>query len=599
MAMESGVSRRTAVGLLAAAAVAPLLPAHAQAGDAARLRALLEASDAAEARLDPLSAVRKGAETRGPAFVDPLSDGYRSTLLADKRRELATLATIDRAALPAADRIAYDVFAYRTRQTLDFIDSGLFDVMRKAPLNASFGLQVEFPDFVSGAGARFDSVADYEEGLARLEGFAGYLTNSIDWLRRGRADGYVQPRVTVANVLAQVDAALKIAPTESAFNAAIGKMPATIGAADRARLAAAYAEAIETRIYPGYRLWQTYLRDTYLPAATDAPGRWAMKDGDRLYAADLARHTTTTMTADEIHRTGVAEVARIRAEMEQVRAEVGFAGDLKAFFEHVRTDPRYYYTTPEALIARFEAIEAKIWPAIPRLFHRRPKAPFEVRPLPALGDQRGTGYYRAGPPDGVSPGILFFNMSMLNTRPIPTLETLTLHEGIPGHHFQITLVRENEALPPLLRYGSSTAYGEGWGLYAESLGRELGMFTDPMQWFGHLDMEMLRAVRLVVDTGLHAQRWSRQRAIDFMLDNTSMAPRDVAVEIDRYISWPGQACAYKIGELKIRALRERAAASLGSRFDVRDFHAQVLDTGALPMAVLEAKIDDWLKTSRA
>ncbi|MGH6781522.1 MAG: DUF885 domain-containing protein, partial [Sphingomonadaceae bacterium] len=204
-------------------------------------------------------------------------------------------------------------------------------------------------------------------------------------------------------------------------------------------------------------------------------------------------------------------------------------------------------------------------------------------------------YYRPGPPDGVSPGILFFNMAMLSTRPIPTLETLTLHEGIPGHHFQLTIARENAKLPPLLRNGQSTAYTEGWGLYAESLGPELGMFTDPMQWFGHLDMEMLRAVRLVVDTGIHAKRWGRQQAIDYMLDNTSMAPRDVAVEIDRYISYPGQACAYKIGELKFRELRERSTRALGATFDVRDYHRQVLDTGALPMAVLEAKIDGWIK----
>ena len=279
--------------------------------------------------------------------------------------------------------------------------------------------------------------------------------------------------------------------------------------------------------------------------------------------------------------------------MEAVRKQIGFDGDLKALFAHVRTDPQFYCKTPEELLARFAEIETRIWKGIPSQFRERPRAPFEVRPLPALGDQRGTGYYRAGPGDGVSPGVLYFNMSMLNTRPIPTLETLTLHEGIPGHHFQLTLVREKTGLPPLLRYGSNTAYAEGWGLYAESLGKALGMFTDPWQWFGHLDMEMLRAVRLVVDTGIHARQWDRERAIAYMLDNTSMAPRDVAVEIDRYISYPGQACAYKIGELTLQRLREAARKKLGARFDVRDFHAQVLDTGALPMQVLEAKIADW------
>jgi len=565
----------------------------AQSDDAAgRLRALLDRSAAADELLKPLSTVRRKAGV--PVFVDPLSDYYAETLRTQKTQEMTALTQIDRSALTPVDRIAYDVFAYRTRQALDYFDSGSFRVAQMAPLNPSFGLQVEFPDFVSGAGAAFADLRDYEDGLARLNGFSGYLANTIAMLKQGVAQGYVQPRIIVENILKQVDALLAGPIESSPFYRAVGRFPETISPADRTRLTAAYRAAIADRIYPGYAAWQRYLRETYRPLATVAPGRWAMKGGDALYKAELARHTTTTRSADDIHSLGLSEVARIRGEMEGVRNQVGFAGDLKAFFEHVRTDPKYYYTRPEELLARFKTIEAKIWPAIPKLFHDRPKAPFEVRALPALGDQRGTGYYRAGEADGVSPGILFFNMSMLSTRPIPTLETLTLHEGIPGHHFQITLARENASLPALLRYGSSTAYSEGWGLYAESLGRELGMFTDPMQWFGHLDMEMLRAVRLVVDTGLHARRWERQRAIDYMLANTSMAEKDVAVEIDRYIAYPGQACAYKIGELKFRELGNRAEKALKSRFDIRDYHREALGTGAIPMDVLDAKISDWI-----
>jgi uncharacterized protein (DUF885 family) len=587
-------SRRKAVaGLLAGAAMMGTMGVRAQGdGAGARLRTLLDRSAAADEQLKPLSTIRRAAGM--PVFVDPLSEHYAETLHAQKRRDMAELSAIDRSALTPADRIAYDVFAYRTRQTLDYFDSGSFQTARLAPLNPSFGLQVEFPDFVSGAGAAFADLRDYEDGLARLNGFAAYLANTVVMLKQGVAQGYVQPRIIVENILKQVDALLATPIEASPFYKAVARFPATIPPADRARLSAAYRTAIADRIYPGYALWRNYLRSDYLPLATAAPGRWAMKGGEALYRAELARHTTTARSADDIHMLGLSEVARIRGGMEQVRKQVGFAGDLKSFFEHVRTDPKYYYTRPEELLARFKAIEAKIWPAIPKLFHDRPKAPFEVRPLPALGDQRGTGYYRAGEPDGVSPGILFFNMSMLSTRPIPTLETLTLHEGIPGHHFQITLARENTSLPTLLRYGSSTAYSEGWGLYAESLGRELGMFTDPMQWFGHLDMEMLRAVRLVVDTGLHAKRWERQQAIDYMLANTSMAEKDVAVEIDRYIAYPGQACAYKIGELKFRELRNRAEKALKSRFDIRDYHREALGTGAIPMDVLDAKISDWI-----
>lgn len=589
-------SRRGALALLGASAVAVSVPGFAQAkADAsARLRALLDRSDAAEAALDPISETRKGNGAEGPAFVDPLGDSYAAALKANKTGELRALQAIDRTQLSPIDRIAYDVFDYRLRQTLELFDSGLFEVQRKAHFNPSFGLQVEFPDFVSGGPAPFATLADYERGLERLDGFAIYLDNAVVQARRGLADGYRQPRIVIENLLKQVDAMLATPAEKTPFWSAIDRMPASVSAADRARLTNAFRARIEQRVLPGYRAWRSLLRDAYLPVATAEPGRWAMKDGDRLYAWELARHTTTRRTPDELHTLGLSEVARIRQGMEDVRRRVGFEGDLKAFFEHVRTDPRYYCKTPEELLGRFAAIEAKIWPGIPRLFHERPKAPFTVAPLPALGDQRGTGYYRPGPPDGKSPGTLFFNMSMLGTRPIPTLETLTLHEGIPGHHFQITLARENEALPPLLRYGSATAFSEGWGLYAESLGPELGMFGDPMQLFGHLDMEMLRAVRLVVDTGIHAKRWDRQRAINYMLDNTSMAPRDVAVEIDRYIAFPGQACAYKVGELKFRELRERANARLGRGFDVRDYHHQVLDTGCLPLDVLEGKIDGWI-----
>lgn len=586
-------TRRGVMAMAGALGVAPIV-ARAQAGEAARLRTLLEASEAADRALDPIADVRKGGGGSGPLFIDPLSDTFRDTLRATKRREAATLAGIDRARLGPVDQIAYDVFDYRLKETLALFEHDLFEVQRTAPLNPSFGLQVEFPDFISSGTAPFATVADYDANLVRVEGFAGHLRMTIARLREGVAAGRIQPRIIVTNILAQVDAMLALRTEDSPFWTGIRHFPVAVPAADRARLTSAYRAVIEGPVRSGYREWQSYLRDSYLPLATEAPGRWAMKDGDRLYAWELARHTTTRRSADDIHALGLSEVTRIRAEMESVREKVGFAGDLKAFFEHVRTDPRYYCKTPAELLSRFKAIEAKIWPAIPTLFHRRPKAPFEVRPLPALGDQRGTGYYRPGPPDGVSPGILYFNMSMLGTRPIPTLETLTLHEGVPGHHFQITLARENASLPPILRFGSATAYSEGWGLYAESLGPELGMFIDPMQLFGHLDMEMLRAVRLVVDTGIHAKRWGRQHAIDYVLANTSMAPRDVTVEIDRYIAYPGQACAYKIGELKFRELRIAAAKALGGRFDVRDYHEQALGTGALPMDVLDAKVRRWI-----
>jgi uncharacterized protein (DUF885 family) len=592
------LSRREALSLVIASALAPTVTfdrAHGQASDAEqRLRALLDASEAAQNQLDPIAAARRGQHATGTAFVDPLSEHYAAALLGNKTREHKELLAIDRAPLGPAAQIAYDVFRYRTEQTLALFESGLFAVSQKAPLNASFGLHVELPDFVSGAGAPFATAADYEQGLERLEGFSGYMRSTVERLQQGLAQGYAQPKVIVENVLKQVDAMLGIAVEDSPFYHCIKNMPATVAAAERDRYAAAYRRVIEKSVYPAYRSWKSYLGDTYLARATQAPGRSAMKDGQALYAADLAYHTTTRMSAEQIHALGRSEVARIREEMERTRAQIGYKGALPQFFDYIRKDPQFYFTRPEQLLARFREIEARIWRNIPKLFARKPKAAFEVQPLPALGDQRGTGYYRQGPADASAPGVLFFNMSMLKTRPIPTLETLTLHEGIPGHHFQISLAQEDVRLPPLLRFGESTAYNEGWGLYAESLGKELGLFEDPYQWFGHLDMEMLRAVRLVVDTGIHAKSWTRQGAIAYMLDNTSMAPRDVEVEVDRYISAPGQACAYKIGELKIQELRKRATQAMKAKFDIKQFHEQVLDTGALPLEVLERKVDRWV-----
>jgi uncharacterized protein (DUF885 family) len=593
-------SRRDAIRALSAATLAPLFPSMLRAANgatpaaAARLRALIEASDAAAEKLEPMP---RDPTTRSPAepvFVDPLSEAWSDAARRNAAADARGLATIDPADLPPVERVAYDVFAYRTRRELERHDSGLARIQRLTPLNASFGLHLELPDYVAGAGAPFGTVVDYEAGLQRLSGYAGYLGSMVARLEEGLAAGYVQPQVIARQVVAQSEALLALPAAQSPFLAALARMPAAFDAATRARFERAYAGVVEREVRPGYARLRDYLLDRYLPRATPGAGRSAMKDGARLYASDLAHHTTLPLEAASVHQTGLGEVARIRALMEEVRREVGFDGPLPALFEHVRTDPQFYFTKPEDLLARMAAIETRIWQGMPKLFARRPRAPFSVRALPAIGNQRGTGYYKPGPPDGVTPGVLWFNMAMLNTRPIPTLETLTLHEGIPGHHYQITLVLEDPTLPPILRFGGLTAYSEGWGLYAESLGRELGLFSDPWQWFGHLDMEMLRAVRLVVDTGLHALGWSRQRAIDYMLANTSMAPRDVQVEIDRYISQPGQACAYKTGELKIRELRERAARVQGGRFDLKAFHGQVLDTGALPLAVLEGKVDRWL-----
>ena len=588
-----------ATAALVVMAASPAAAAWTRQDARERFALLVTESQKADDALNPLRLAERGLPPTGAVFVDPQDEAFARQLAMNKRAELSGLAGIDRASLAEKDQIAYDAFRYQAEQALGDIDSGIHAIRNLVPLNASFGLHVEFPDHMSGA--RFKAVEDYELGLAQLEGFADFMDSTVDRLEKGMAEGYHQPRIVVNNILGQVEAFLGLPVEENPLYTPVTRFPDGIGPADRVRLEAAYRRTIEDRVYLAYARWRAFLRERYLPSATDGAGLWAMKDGERVYASLLAHYTTTKMSALQIHRLGVAEVARIRTRMEKARQAAGFTGDLPAFFEHVRTGPDFYYSEPKDIVDHFERIEDKVWERMPELFSRRPRAGFEMRPLPALGDQRGTGYYRAGPPDASEPGVLYFNMAMLNTRPIPTLETLQLHEGVPGHHYQVSLVQEDESLPDLLRFGKvpATAYTEGWGLYAESLGQELGLFTDPYQWFGHLDMEMLRAVRLVVDTGIHAFRWDRQRAIDYMLANTSMAPRDVAVEIDRYITNAGQACAYKVGELKIQELRRRAAERLGPGFDIRRFHDQILDTGALPLDVLEAKIDRWLESTGA
>jgi uncharacterized protein (DUF885 family) len=325
----------------------------------------------------------------------------------------------------------------------------------------------------------------------------------------------------------------------------------------------------------------------------------SMADGDKLYAYLIESNTTTKMSADEIHQLGLSEVARITKGMEAVKKQVGFKGTLPQFFAYLRTDPKFKFKTKAALLQAFADIQKRLMPEIPKLFRLVPKSPLDVRVVPAFLEKNQAGaYYQQGTPDGTRPGVFYVNTYDLPSRTSPTNETLFLHEAIPGHHFQISLAQEDTSLPPFMRFGGNTAYVEGWALYAESLGEELGFFKDPYQMQGHLDDEMLRAMRLVVDTGLHAKGWTREQAIKYMMDNSSMGKTDATAEVERYIAIPGQALAYKIGQLTIRRLRTQAETALGTKFDIRAFHEQVLGTGALPMAVLEQKINDWITAQK-
>jgi uncharacterized protein (DUF885 family) len=401
-------------------------------------------------------------------------------------------------------------------------------------------------------------------------------------------------------MIEQLNNQLKQGPAESSFLGPVRAFPDAIPAGERTRLTAAYRASLHTGLRPALTRLRDFLRDEYLPAAREGVGLLSMKGGPELYRHLVRSTTTLDMAPEQIHQLGLSEVARIRGEVDKVRREVGFRGNLPAFFNSLRTDPKLKPKSREALTKGYYDIGKRVDAELPRFFSVMPKARLEIRPYEPFREKfEAGGSYESGTPDGARPGVFYFNAYDLPSRTTPGMTTLYLHEGAPGHHFQISLAQENEALPAFMRFGGNTAYAEGWALYAETLGYDMGLYKDPYQRFGTLSDEMLRAMRLVVDTGIHAKGWSRERAIAYMLANSDMGRTDATAEVERYIAIPSQALAYKLGALTIQRLRAKAEAELGPRFDIRAFHDQVLNTGALPLSVLEQKIDRWITATRA
>jgi uncharacterized protein (DUF885 family) len=562
----------------------------------AQLAALFEASDEADLQRNPTRALARGdlryADRLGDAHSDAADAAEREAAQAD----LAALARIDRAALNPTERVSYDVFKWQREGDLRGLSEPLLGTSKLLPLNHFYGLHTGFSELSSGEGiAPYKTLADYENGLKRVDDFVRNTDQAIARLRQGVAAGVVQPRLVMENVLGQLDVLLTGPVEQSSFYQPLTKFPAEVAEPDRARLRAAYAESISTRIRPALARLRDYVRADYLPRTRATVGLGDLPGGPALYRYRVAESTTTELTPEQIHDIGLSEVARIHAEMEKIKAQVGFTGTLKAFFEHLRTDPKFTPASREALTEGYYAIGKRLDATLPGLFSTIPKTPLEIKPTPALTEKGAArGEYQRGSLEGARPGVFYFNAYDLPSRPVFNMETLYLHEGAPGHHFQIMLAQENAALPDFQRFGGNTAYVEGWGLYAETLGKELGVYTDPYQYFGFLDSQLFRAIRLVVDTGIHSKGWSRDRTIQYILDNSSRGRTNAVAETERYIAIPGQALAYKIGQLKISELRARAETRLGPRFDIRKFHEQVLGTGALPLAVLEKKIDDWI-----
>jgi uncharacterized protein (DUF885 family) len=577
-------------------------PAAAPAVETAhdRLFRLFRQSDEDNLKRNPIFGIFRGDLRYADQFGDYITDDYYAKEKAATVAELAELHKIDRAQLNPTDQIAYDVFEYSNQQGLEGYEPRYFDVSVVRPINHFSGFHTFYPTFASGKGAApFKTVADYENNIKRHAGYAILMDRSIERFRQGMKSGVFETKLTIRNVIEQLNEQLKQKPEESQLYAPVKKFPDGISAADQARLTAATRAAIADQVYPAMTRVRDFLQNEYLPLARDQVGLSSMKGGAALYDKMVRDTTTLPLNAADVHQLGLKEVARITGEMEKVKKEVGFKGTLHEFFEYLRNDPKFKMPTREALTQGYYDIGKKVDAKVPQFFSTVPKSKLEIRPYdPVIEKFQAGGSYEQGTPDGSRPGTFYFNAYDLPSRTTPGMTTLYLHEGSPGHHFQISLAQENEALPPFMRFGGNTAYVEGWALYAETLGYDMGFYKDPYQRFGTLDDEMLRAMRLVVDTGIHSKNWTRDQSIKYMLANSSMGQTDAQNEVERYIAIPSQALAYKIGALTIQRLRAKAQKELGKKFDIREFHAQVLMTGALPMAILERKIDNWIAAKK-
>ncbi len=566
--------------------------AGATLADPKALAGLFDAFWEKQSRLDPLSATAQGDNRFNDQLPNDGTRAYRDTLRTFYQTYLDRLERFDRAKLSANDQLSYDVFRYQMQQNL----AGLKLNTWMMPFNQFYALPLTMGQMGSGEGIQpFKTVKDYDNWLGRTKGFAVWADTAIANFRAGIKAGVVLPKTLVVKMLPQMHDLVVADPAKSLFYAPINKFPKNFPAADKARLAAAYQKAIGTELNPAFKKLGDFLQTEYLSKARATSGLGALPGGPAMYTYLVANSTTTDQTPTEIYQLGLAEVARIRAEMERVKASVGFKGDLPAFFEHLKTDKRFTpYTKPAQVLAAFETIHQRMAPNLKRMFNKVPKTPFEIRQTEAFRAASASAEYNQGSADGTRPGI--FYVPILDATKFNTtsgMESLFLHEAIPGHHYQISLQQENTALPKFRRFGSQNAYVEGWALYCESLGKELGLYTDPYQYMGALGDEQLRAVRLVVDTGLHSRSLSRAQAIDYMLANLSMSRPDATSAIERYMAIPGQALGYKVGALKIRELRTRYEKQLGSKFSLSAFHDAILQDGSMPLAVLEKKMDAW------
>lgn len=528
-----------------------------------------------------------------PRGQDRWSDGSEAATLQrqqDDKTLLAALENINRDALSETGRVNYDLLYDSQKQRIE----GHRFPGEMMPVNQMGGVQQDIAQMM--AISQPKNAQDYANMIGRLEKTPAVVDQTIAWMRKGMEAGVTPPAVTLRDVPQQIRNQLVDNAGESPLLGAFKQFPDTVDSLQQANLVKQAEAAYSEKVAPSFEKLLAFVENEYLPAARQSIAMRDLPDGGAWYAYNVKQRTTTDLTPEQIHQIGLNEVKRIRAEMEEVIASSGFEGSFQEFLVFLRTDPQFYHETSEGLLREYRDIAKRADPELMKLFGKLPRTPYGVIPVPAYAEKsQTTAYYQPGSVEAGRPGYFFANTYALDTRPRWEMEALTLHEAVPGHHLQLALQDELEDVPWFRRVGGYTAFVEGWGLYSESLGEEMGFYKDPYSKFGQLTYEMWRAIRLVVDTGMHHLGWSRQQAIDYFMQNAGKQEHDVIVEVDRYIVWPGQALAYKIGELKIKELRAYASDELGEAFDIREFHDELLGRGALPLSVLDANIKAWVK----
>jgi uncharacterized protein (DUF885 family) len=556
-----------------------------------QLRQMLEDYFDEFLRLAPLFATSIGDYRYNDQLAIVISEEQRGRRRALYRNYQNKIATIPRARLEADDQLILAVFERTLTRNLEALQFN----QHLQPVRQLNSMAVDFPVIGSGTGLHpFKSVTDYDNFLKRIDRFPVWVDTAIANMRKGMEVGIVQPKVVVERTLPQLDAMIVAEPKQSIFFQPIQQMPQNFSDSDRARLTVAYSQAIEQRIVPAYRKLRDFVQEEYLPKTRGTYGLSNLPDGIAWYEQAVRTQTSTVLTPEEIFQLGTAEIYRIKKEMERMRAASGFQGSLQEFSRYLAKNAPPGVTSRDELIKGYEAIRQKVMPQLSKLFGRLPQATFEIRTVEQFREKSSPSQYAAATPDGSRPGVFYVNASGIEVNPRRPSEALFLHEAIPGHHFQISIQREQQRLPRFRRFVDYNAFVEGWALYAESLGPELGLYNKPSQYFSRLNSELFRAVRLVVDVGLHRKNWSRDEALKFMMDNTGASESGASLEIDRYIALPAQALSYKIGQLKISAIRSKAEKALGSKFDIRVFHDELLKDGAMPLDLLEVKMDAWI-----